>query len=101
MSVSDCLDIKCTSFHYVDAGKGLIGFAELVLNEGFVVNSIAVYAKKTGGIRLLYPDKRGFTICHPTNKKVSQQIETVVFDAINNVRKKGSVCDDRYDTFKP
>ena len=99
--MSTPLRIKCASFRSIDSEKGLIGFAELVINDGFVVNSIAVYAKKAGGIRLLYPDKRGRIICHPTNKLVSRQIEEIVLDAVNNVRKKGSVCDDRYDTFEP
>lgn len=92
--------IRCASFHSVNANKGLIGFAELVINEVFVVKSVAVYSKKTGGIRLLYPDKRGFTVCHPTDKATSKEIEEVVYKAINDVQNKRGVCDDRYGSTK-
>ena len=94
------ISVRCVSFRSVDADKGLIGFAELVINEGFIVKSVAVYSKKAGGIRLLYPDKRGFTVCHPIDKETSKEIEETVSKAINDVQSKRGVCDVGYGSDK-
>ncbi len=78
--------------------NGLVGFANVVI-EDVLLTSIAIYRKKSGGYRLLYPTKRAGenekVIYHPISKTASKAIESAIFAEYKKVIDKG--CDnDRY-----
>ncbi len=78
--------------------NGLVGFANIVVND-ILLTSIAIYRKKSGGYRLLYPTKRAGenekVIYHPISKTASKTIESAIFAEYKKVIGKG--CDnDRY-----
>lgn len=68
---------------------GLIGFATIVTDDSLYLNSIAIYTKRDGSYRLLYPTKitgeRAINIFHPINRIASQKIEQAIFEKCKNV----------------
>ena len=72
------LKMKISEIHieFIKPRDGLVGFASFVINEDIYISSVAIHKKLNGdGYRLTYPSKGNFTICHPINKKTSQEIE--------------------------
>lgn len=71
----------------VSPTDGLIGFADFSL-DGWAFNSIAVFTRLDGGIRLVWPEKkRGLkkiAQAFPLDKELSQSIESQIFEAIQN-----------------
>ncbi|PZP53572.1 MAG: hypothetical protein DI586_10860 [Micavibrio aeruginosavorus] len=72
--------------------EGLIGFAALVINDDLYLSGIGIHQKLIGdGYRITYPTRksghRDFAIFHPINRKAGQQIETAIFDRLNDVLK--------------
>ncbi len=62
--------------------KGLIAFANVVLEEGLYLGSIGVHRKLDGGFRITFPSKKvgetNFCIYHPINPAVSKKFETAI-----------------------
>ena len=95
------MKIKDVNIIPVTPSNGLIAFASLTIDDGLLLDSIAIYRKLGGGLRLLYPSKRvkssEVTVFHPLNREISKQIENAIFEEFKNVFKKG--CEnDRYDS---
>ncbi|OGV29917.1 MAG: hypothetical protein A3E88_02305 [Legionellales bacterium RIFCSPHIGHO2_12_FULL_35_11] len=85
------MNISEIQIEFIKPQNGLIGFASFVLDESFYISSIAIHTKLNGdGYRLTYPSKGDFTICHPINKKASQEIEAAIFDKLKNVMNKAN-----------
>lgn len=96
------MKINNISITPVAPDRGLVAFASVTLDDGILLNSIAIYRKLDGGLRLLYPSKRvkdsEMTVFHPINKETSRAIEDAIFKEYKNVFRKG--CDDDgYDPF--
>lgn len=58
--------------------NGHIAFVSIVLFGQLYINSIAVYTRFGGGIRLVYPRKKNIDICHPINNTFGEKIENEV-----------------------
>jgi stage V sporulation protein G len=83
--------MKISEVHidFIKPRDGLLGFASFVIDENIYISSVAIYTKLNGdGYRLTYPSKGNFTICHPINKKASQEIEAAIFNKLKNVMNK-------------
>ncbi|HBC0467222.1 TPA: septation protein SpoVG family protein [Legionella pneumophila subsp. fraseri] len=83
--------MKISEVHieFIKPRDGLIGFASFVIEDSIYISSIAIHKKLNGdGYRLTYPSKGNFTICHPINKKASQEIEAAIFSQLKNVMNK-------------
>lgn len=57
---------------------GHIAFASFVLFDSLYVNSVAVYTRLQGGIRLVYPRKKNMDVCHPIKHELGVMIEEAV-----------------------
>lgn len=74
--------------------NGLIAFCSFVLFESIYCNSVAIFTKIDGNLRLVYPTKKALNkeinIFHPINKKVGSFIESEISkkfkDVMNNDR---------------
>ena len=73
--------------HFTYPQKGLIAFANIVLNNAISLRSIAVYEKQDkSGYRLTYPtQKKGFYLFNPINVATSKAIETAIFQKLKTV----------------
>ena len=82
----------------IEPKDGHIGYATILINEALFLTSIAVYRKRSGGFRLLYPEskKMGITYFRPISKDVSRLIETAIFRECELVF-DGRSNDDRHD----
>lgn len=73
----------------VKPANGLVAFASIVVDEDLYLSSIAVYTKRDGSYRLLYPTKsvgqRLLNIFHPINRKASRAIEQAIFEKCNEL----------------
>lgn len=75
--------------------KGLLAFANFVLDEKLFVSSVAIHAKFDGtGYRLTYPKKNQHDLFHPINRQTSKAIEAAV---ISQFKKVMNLNDDRHD----
>lgn len=64
---------------------GLIGFANVIVNDSLYLSSIGIHKKRDGnGFRLTYPTKKvgetNISLFHPLDKELSKEIERVVFE---------------------
>lgn len=85
------MKISEIQINFIKPCDGLIGFASFVIDESIYISSVAIHKKLNGdGYRLTYPSKGNFTICHPINKKTSQEIEVAIFNQLKNVMNKVS-----------
>lgn len=67
----------------IKPNQGLIGFANIVLEDQFFVGSIGVHSKLNGkGYRLTYPSRKvgdqNITIFHPVTLELSKIIEEAI-----------------------
>lgn len=81
--------------------KGLIGFAACLFDEKLSLNSIAVYTKPTGELRLLFPTKqlpngKAISIFYPIDKKTHETIKEAIVKKIEELAEKVK-GEDRYD----
>ena len=78
---------------------GLVAIASIVIDGSLYLNSIAVYTKRDGSYRLLYPTKivgdRSLGLFYPINRKTSKVIEEAVFKKCKEVFEGSS--DDRHN----
>ena len=76
--------------------KGLLAFANFVIDEKFFMSSIAIHSRIDGsGYRLTYPKKNNFNLFHPINKKTSKEIEEAIISKFKNVM---NTSNDRYNS---
>jgi len=90
--------VECLSFFPVNPSpKGLIGFASVRFNGQLMLNCIAIYTRREGGIRCLFPvgslpNGLQVTAYHPVTKEVTQKmisaIETKIKNLNQNVHKE-------------
>lgn len=73
----------------VKPDKGLVAFANVVIDDNIYLTSIAVYTKLDGSYRLLYPTKiignRSLGLFYPINRETSKTIEEAIFKRCNEV----------------
>lgn len=76
----------------VKPSSGLVAFASIVVDGNLYLNSIAIYVRMDGSLRLLYPTKktgeRSMHIFHPINWEASKIIERAVFEKYNELLEK-------------
>ena len=59
---------------------GLLGFCSFILNDSFYIGSVAIFSKREGGIRLVYPKKKEIHCFHPINKEVGHYITNKILE---------------------
>ena len=81
-------NIRSTDWIY-QASKRVNRICKLRYRGQFLFSSVAIHRKLGGGgYRLTYPSKGKHTLCHPINKKTSQEIEEAIFCKLKNVMNK-------------
>lgn len=70
--------------------KGLIGIASVVFNNSLCLNSISVYIRPSGELRLLFPIKtlpnaKEVNVYHPINVATYEAIKKAVEDKYNQI----------------
>jgi DNA-binding cell septation regulator SpoVG len=71
--------------------NGMIGFANVVLDDSLYISSIGIHRKLNGsGHRLTYPTRRTGTgqqshIFHPIRKEMSKALEAAIFCKLKDV----------------
>lgn len=70
---------------------GLIGFANVVLDDAVFLSSIGIHQKLDGsGYRLTYPTRRAgngqqMHLFHPIRKEISKRLEAAIFNKLKDV----------------
>lgn len=72
---------------------GLIGFANVVVDDQLFLGGIGIHRKLSGdGYRLTYPNRRvgdaSFDIFHPIRRPIGQAIEQAVIEKLKNAVSK-------------
>jgi stage V sporulation protein G len=81
--------ISEVQIEFIKPCNGLIGFANLVFEDGLYLSSIAIHQKlNVDGYRLTYPSKGNFTLFYPIKKDLSLEIEAAIFSKLKNVMNK-------------
>jgi hypothetical protein len=81
--------ISEVQIEFIKPCNGLIGFANLVIEDGLYLSSIAIHQKlNVDGYRLTYPSKGNFTLFYPIKKDLSLEIEAAIFSKLKNVMNK-------------
>lgn len=76
--------------------RGLLAFANFVIEEKFFMSSIAIHSKIDGsGYRITYPKKNNFDLFHPINRQTSKAIEEAI---ISQFKKVMNISDDRHNS---
>ena len=76
--------------------KGLLAFANFVIDEKFYMSSVAIHSKLDGsGYRITYPKKKAFDLFYPINKKTSKIVENAIINEFKNVM---NIPNDRHDS---
>ena len=66
--------------------NGLLGFCTFVVDKKFYIGSVAIFSKREGGIRLVYPKKGGIDAFHPIKKEVGDYITNMVEKQFYNLK---------------
>lgn len=83
------MKISEVQIEFIKPCNGLIGFANLVIEDGLYLSSIAIHQKlNTDGYRLTYPSKGKFTLFYPIRKDLSLEIEAAIFSKLKDVTNK-------------
>lgn len=73
-------------FYPVKPQDGLVGFVSFVLDGKFWMGSVAVFTRREGGYRLVYPTRKvagqNINIFHPINQEVGLLVEQVVSEKV-------------------
>ena len=80
--------MKITEIHIhpVTPHKGLVAFANLVLEGQLFLGSIAVHEKLDGtGYRITYPTKGKGYLFHPIHKQLSKSLEQSIINEMKTV----------------
>jgi len=86
--------ISEVNIQFIKPTDGLIGFANLVVNDELYLGSIGIHRRLDGqGYRLTYPNKKSNPtsrpLFHPIRRETSQVIEAAVFTKLKDVMRKG------------
>jgi len=89
------LKITDVQIQLVNPNKGLIGFANVILNDVLILKAIGIHKKRYGdNFRLTFPIKnkpgQDSYYFHPLTPAVSQMIEEAIFKKIKDVMQKDS-----------
>ena len=84
---------EVTYFPLKPTQQGLIGFASCLFNDSLSLNSIAIYSKPGGDIRLLFPDTylangKQINVFYPINNQTYEAIRQAIARKIENVTKE-------------
>ena len=72
--------------------KGLVAFANLVLDDKLFLASIAVYEKRDGsGYRITYPTKGKGYVFHPICQPLSRALEQAIIREVKTVLSQPNV----------
>lgn len=58
--------------------NGHVAFVSFILYKQLYINSVAVYTRFNGGIRLVYPRKKNQDICYPISHELGDKIEQAI-----------------------
>ena len=76
-------------FYPVKPQDGLLGFVSFVLDGKFWMGSIAVFTRRDGGYRLVYPTRKvagqNINVFHPINTEVGLQVEQAVSEKVAEI----------------
>lgn len=79
---------------------GLVGFANIVIDNKWFLSSIGIHTKVGGGYRITYPTKvvgsRAMDIFHPINRETSKVVELAIIKKFNEIFERGNE-NDRYN----
>jgi len=86
-------------FHPVKPQDGLLGFVSFVLDGKFWMGSVAVFTRRDGGYRLVYPTRKvggqNINVFHPINPDVGLQVEQAVSEKV------AEICSEQYGSIEP
>lgn len=86
-------------FYPVKPQDGLLGFVSFVLDGKFWMGSVAVFSRRDGGYRLVYPTRKvagkNVNIFHPINQEVGSQVERAVSEKV------AEIFSENYDAAEP
>ncbi len=86
-------------FYPVKPQDGLLGFVSFVLDGKFWMGSVAVFSRKNGGYRLVYPTRKvagqNINVFHPINPDVGLQVEQAVSEKV------AEIFSENYDSAEP
>lgn len=87
--ISNKTTISEIQFYPVKPQDGLLGFVSFVLDDKFWMGSVAVFTRKDGGYRLVYPTRKvagqNINIFHPINQAVGQQVEVAISEKVAEI----------------
>lgn len=76
-------------FYPVKPQDGLLGFVSFVLDGKFWMGSVAVFTRRDGGYRLVYPTRKvagqNINVFHPINPEVGLQVEQAVSEKVAEI----------------
>lgn len=76
------IEISEVNITLIRPNSGHIGFASFLINDSVYCGSIAIYVKKEGGLRLIYPSKKrkdqNIQVFHPIKKDTALLIEEAI-----------------------
>ena len=86
-------------FYPVKPQDGLLGFVSFVLDGKFWMGSVAVFTRKEGGYRLVYPTRKvagqNINVFHPINIEVGLQVEQAVSEKV------AEIFSEQYESAEP
>ena len=72
--------------HLVTPHKGLVAFANIVVDDALFLGSIGVHEKRDGtGYRITYPTKGNGYLFHPIRKPLSKALEQAIICEVKTV----------------
>lgn len=76
-------------FYPVKPQDGLLGFVSFVLDGKFWMGSVAVFTRKDGGYRLVYPTRKvagqNINVFHPINQEIGSLVERAVSEKVAEI----------------
>lgn len=86
-------------FYPVKPKDGLLGFVSFVVDNKFWMGSVAVFSRKNGGYRLVYPTRKvgdqNINIFHPINQDIGSWVETAISEKV------AEIFNENYESAKP
>lgn len=86
-------------FYPVKPQDGMVGFVSFVLDGKFWMGSVAVFTRREGGYRLVYPTRKvagqNINVFHPINQDIGLLVEQVVSEKV------AEIFSEQYDSVEP
>lgn len=86
-------------FYLVKPQDGLVGFVSFVLDGKFWMGSVAVFTRREGGYRLVYPTRKvagqNINVFHPINQEIGLLVEQAVSEKV------AEIFSENYDSVEP